>query len=103
MTSWTNAEMAGLLPMIFFEEDPRTIQEQANHRYAHGGGWMSFKGFVLVGSAANGSLGIQYPEDPPMRELARANFRDQTLVLFESAWVGIIESDGTLSDVCRMD
>ncbi len=103
MTSWTNPEAAGLLPQIFFEDDPCTVQEQANKRYAHGGGWMSFKGFHLTNDTVNGTLGLQYPGDPAMREITRTIFRDQTLVLFESAWIGIIEADGTLSDVSRMD
>ncbi len=103
MTIWTNHKAVGYLPIIFLEHDPRTIQEQAHERYTHGGGWMSFEGFVLVVCAANGSLGLQYPGDSTMHELARAQFRDQYLVLFEGSWVGIIEADGTLSDVSRMD
>ena len=103
MTQWTNHESVGFLPEIFLEHDPRTAQEQANERYTQGEGWHSFKGFKLVGSKDNGLLCLQYPDDPLMRELARANFHDQVLVLFEGSWLGVIESDGTLSDVARID
>ncbi len=103
MTQWTNPEQAGFLPRIFLEEDPHTAQEQANTNYAHGGGWMSLKGFHLTNDTVNGTLGLQYPGDPVMRELSRAIFHDQYLVLFEGSWLGIIEADGTLSDVSRMD
>jgi hypothetical protein len=92
----------GVLPQIFLESDPRTAQEQANERYAHGGGWNSFKGFTLGGGDAAG-YSLLYPEDPPMPELARASFHNQTLVLFAHAWVGIIDSDNNLIDVARMD
>ena len=102
MTRWTNKEEAGHLPMIFLEEDPRSAQEQAETNYAHGGGWMSFEGFTLGGSKENGFT-LNYPEDQPMNELSRADFHDQTLVLFEGSWVAIIEEDDTMSDVSRMD
>ena len=102
MTKWTNAEAAGLLPQIFYVEDKRTVQEQANDRYAHGGGWHPFKRFKLHGNSDVG-YSIRYPGDLPLIEQSRAKFRDQTLVLFDSSWVGIIEADGTLSDVARMD
>ena len=102
MTEWTNEEDAGLLPMIFNEYDNRTAQEQANANYSHGGGWMPFKGFTLDGSSEDGFT-LHYPEDDPMRELSRASFHDKTLVLFEGSWVAIIEKDGSMSDVSRMD
>ena len=102
MTKWTNKEEAGHLPMMFIEEDQRTAQEQAEERYSHGGGWLSFKGFILTGSSKKG-YALNYPEDRPMHELSRADFHDKTLVLFEGSWVAIIEADGSMSDVARMD
>ncbi len=102
MTEWTNEEVAGMLPMMFDEYDNRTAQEQANANYSHGGGWMPFKGFTLGGSSKRGFT-LNYPEDRPMRELSRSDFHNQTLVLFEGSWVAIIEADGSLSDVSRMD
>ena len=103
MTQWTNHESVGFLPEIFLEHDPRTAQEQANERYAHGGGWMSFEGFHLTNDTVNGTLGLKYPRDPVMRELSRTIFHNQYLVLFEGSWLGVIESNGTLSDVARID
>jgi len=102
MTEWTNEEVAGFLPGMFNEYDNRTAQEQASTKYAHGGGWQSFKGFTLGGSKEDGFT-LEYPEDRPMLELSRASFHDQTLVLFEGSWVAIIEADGTMSDVARMN
>jgi len=102
MTEWTNIEEAGLLPMMFLEDDPRTAQEQAGANYSHGGGWMPFKGFTLHGSSERGYT-LEYPEDRPMKEVSRAKFHDQTLVLFEASWLAIIEADVSMSDVSRMD
>ena len=102
MTQWTSHQSGvGWLPIIFQEGDPRTAQEQADDRYSHGGGWMPFEGFKLGNSGS--SLNLVYEGDRPMNELARANFRDQTLVLFEGSWIGLIEADGTLASVSRMD
>lgn len=101
MTNWTNHPAVGYLPQIFDENDPRTAQEQANTNYPYGGGWNSFKGFTLSGEGHFATL--NYPGDPPTHELARAPFRDQTLILFEHAWVAIVSADGVLEDVARMD
>lgn len=91
---------AGYLPLMLDERDPRSVQEQLNETYAHGGGWNSFPGFTLIESA--GKYALSYPGDPPMREVSRAQFRNQTLVLFQASWLGIIE-DGKLLDVARVD
>ena len=104
MTEWTNPQYAGpYLPMIFNEGDPRTAQEQANHRYDHGGGWNSFngRGFELKGTADKG-FQLAFPGDPHMRELSRTQFHEQLLVLFECSWMAIIE-DGKMIDVARID
>jgi hypothetical protein len=104
VTHWTTHHRAvdvGYLPVIFDDADPRTPQEQANYRYAHGGGWQPFNGFELIKQGKH--FALQYPDDPPMIELARADFRGKTLVLFEGSWLGIIAEDGTLEEVSRMD
>ena len=103
MTQWTNPEQVGYLPMIFREDDLRTAQEQAAANYAHGGGWMSFQGFELVSRGPAEPLALQYPGDPPMRELSRTNFHSGLLVLFESSWLAIIDPQGNMTDVARID
>jgi len=83
----------GILPQFFDEADPRPAREQINENYAHGGGWHPFEGFEL-GQDKKGYY-LDYPEDPPMREIARAKLRDETIVLFQYDWVAIIQKDGT--------
>lgn len=100
MLYFSPLKSAGYLPLMLNASDPRSVQEQLNESYAHGGGWNSFSGFTLVERA--GKYALSYPDDPLMTEVSRAQFRDQLLVLFQSAWLGIIE-DGKLLDVARVD
>lgn len=103
LSKWTKRNPlvdVGLLPMIFQPDDDRTPQEQANDRYAHGGGWQSFEGFELTKSADYYTL--QYPDDPPMHELARAPLGPWTLVFFQGSWLAVIGANGSF-DVARMD
>lgn len=88
------------LPTFFSEDDPRPAKEQAHEAYAHGGGWWPFEGFELV--KVGEKYQLQYPEDPPVRELSRAKLRDETLVFFEFSWFAIIQPDGSFQ-VARMD
>ena len=39
--------IVGFLPEFANPDDPRSLQEQVNEAYAHGGGWNSFDGFEL--------------------------------------------------------
>jgi hypothetical protein len=90
-------DMLGFLPLMFSAADPRSAREQVDDNYAHGGGFRAFHGFTML---PNGDL--SYPGDPPARLLAETKLRDETIRLFEHAWVAIIQPDGTW-EVCRMD
>jgi hypothetical protein len=96
---FTNIHLCGLLPTFVRESDPRPAAVQINERYIHGG-WNSFKGFAL--REVGGQYRLTYPEDPPRFELARAKLRDETIVLFQSDWVAVIQPDGSF-DVARID
>jgi hypothetical protein len=87
----------GIIPEFFSENDPRPAREQAQDNYAHGGGWDRFDGFRML---ANGAL--QYPGDPPMHPLAEARLRDEVIRFYNSAWVAIVQPDGSF-EVSRMD
>lgn len=89
-------DMLGLLPSIFDARDPRAAKDQANDRYSHGGGWSPFQGFRVT------SQGLVYPGDPPMALIAEAKLRAETIRLYESAWVGIFQEDGSY-EISRMD
>ena len=91
-------EMLGFLPEFWSEHNPASAKEQVNRSYAHGGGWYPFKGFEM---AADGSS-ILYPGDPPMPLIAETKLRDETIRLYDRAWVAIVQKDGSY-EICRMD
>lgn len=101
MIPFTNPQYTGFLPQFLSELDPRGAVEQIDAHYQHGGGWHDFEGFALTGNSEQG-YALEYPEDPPMLELSRAQLRDETIVLFQYEWVAVIQSDGAFR-VARID
>lgn len=99
--TWTFSNGAGpnQLGFIVLWFDPRSeksAQEQANDGYLQTGGcpFLPTKAsFTLV--EEDGEYRLEHPEDPPMRELARTKIRDETIVLFDYAWMAIIQPDGS--------
>lgn len=91
---WTtrDAESLGMIPMFLSASDPRPAREQFNERYAHGGGWRKFEGFELSFDPRPLSSSLLYPGDPPLRELGRCTFRSETIIIFQFAWVCILQS-----------
>jgi hypothetical protein len=96
-------EDVGFLPTFLYESDPRPAKEQFNERYNFGGGWNHLDGFTML---ENGDM--QYKsepgeeQDPPTMLLAEAQFRDETIRLYQHAWVAIVQKDGSF-EVSRMD
>ena len=90
-------ESLGLLPLMLNESDPRPAKDQFNENYAHGGGWIPFRGFEL-----NDNNSLSYPGDPPLKPLAQCQFRNELIVFYDHAWVAIIHKDRYF-EVCRMD
>lgn len=83
-------DMLGLIPDFVSEADPRPAKEQFHTAYAHGGGWNDFTGFAML---SDGNM--QYPGDPPTRLLYETQLRDETIRVYEDAWVAIIQPDGS--------
>jgi hypothetical protein len=102
MVQFTDPEVAGYLPQIFLEDDPRSCREQAQERYAHGGGWMPFEGFALDYQGGPHSATITYPGDPAFFVRSVGKCHDETILLFDYGWVVILQTDGTF-EVSRMD
>ena len=95
----------GLIPMFIDERDPRSAREQFNERYAHGGGWRPFEGFVLqpgLMARDRDVPAIRYPGDPSLPPLTYAFLRDELIVVYPSAWVGIFQPDGSF-EISRLD
>lgn len=90
-------EDLGMLPFFAWESNPKSVKEQINDNYKHGGGWQSMKGFTL-----NKDTSISYSDDPPQHPIAIANLRDEIIFVYESSWVLILQPNGSF-DVARVD
>jgi hypothetical protein len=91
-------EYLGLLPEFFSEADPRPAREQIHEAYAHGGGWSP------RGSWSYSPLNdvIEYLGDRPLQPIAKATLHGEKIFLYESAWVAIVQPDGSF-EVSRCD
>lgn len=94
----TIRDLLGFIPTFLSEDDPRPAVEQLNSNYKHGGGWNRFHGFSFTPK----TLTLCYPGDPSMKAVARGKVRNETILIFEHAWVVILQADGTW-EASRMD
>ena len=107
MTVWylmhprMTAEMLGLIPSFFHDNDPRSAREQIDDRYAHGGGWRPIKGFRLLPSRTIQYYDAEGPEEP-LPVLAYCHLRDEVICFYAHCWVAIIQPDGSF-EVSRLD
>ena len=93
------AEHLGLIPSMLDDEDPAPAREQFDRSYQHGGGWRPFPGHIMGRDYRT----LEYPGDPPSHALALTRLRDEIIVLFEHAWVAVIQAKDGTYEVCRMD
>jgi hypothetical protein len=91
-------DWVGYLPQWLNINDPTCAAEQLDYHYRHGGGWAPFLGWESM--TIDG--GLKYPGDPWMYPVAKAFFRKETIYVYRSSWVAIVQEDGTY-EVCRMD
>jgi hypothetical protein len=89
-------EMLGFIPSFLSENNPRGAVEQLDSAYKHGGGWHPFGGFELQRPIQWGvpTWRLKYPGDPAYLPLAYAFLREELIVLFEHAWVVVVQPDG---------
>lgn len=90
-------DFVGFIPMWLDTNDLRPAAVQLNEHYQHGGGWRPFTGFQLVRENC-----LKYPGDPMHRPLAKIEFREEEIYIYEHAWVMIKQPNGSY-EVCRMD
>lgn len=86
------------LPYFLHVNDPRKAAEQFNDRYKFGG-WRPRKGDP---TKINGKDELLYPGDPPLPPLAKCKLRDETIILYQSDFVAIIQPDRSF-EVARLD
>lgn len=90
-------EMLGYLPEFLSEHDPDSAQAQLDKNYVFGG-FQPFEGFKFDPIQRT----LNYPGDPPMRAIGHCMLRDEQIILFEAAWVAIVQQNGDFV-VARMD
>jgi hypothetical protein len=90
----------GIIPQFLDIDDERPAAEQFNTKYSYGGGWSPMKPNKWLYDDKTHT--IKYPGDPAYKPRACINFRDETIYVYDSAWVNIVQPDGSFS-VSRMD
>lgn len=89
--------MLGYIPEWLDENDPDTASQQLHKHYAHGGGWQPYDGFKM----RKPDYALTYPGDPPTIALAMCNLRSEVVVMYQHAWVAVIQPNGSF-EVSRM-
>ena len=79
-------DVAGLIPTFVDANDPRPAREQLDDGYneAAGCGWHPIENFSLL----PGNV-LQYPGDEPMQPLVKMTLHDETIYVYEAAFVAI--------------
>jgi hypothetical protein len=90
-------EHLGFLPDILWPDDPRSVKDQLNDRYAHGGGYRSSSGFKLCKDMA-----LKWPGDPLQRPLAAVLINQELVVFYPHAFLLVMQPDGSF-EVTRVD
>lgn len=88
-------EHLGLIPYFLMEWDTRPAAEQFADRYV--GGWSPMANWTFKGDGI-----ICYPGAPCLAPIAVCQFREETIYIYEGAWVCIEQRDGTF-EIARMD
>lgn len=92
--------MLGFLPQIVSSLDPRSISEQINANYAHGGGWHPWGKGQWTFDATSKTL--KYPGDPTFKPIAELQVRNELFIVYQNAICVALQKDGTF-EVQRMD
>lgn len=93
-------DLVGLTPQFLSEHNPQDAVTQLHSNYGDGGGWNDIKGFTLDDNPSAPRL--NYPGDPPTEAVAFWKLRDERIILFDHAWVAVVQTDGTFR-VSRID
>lgn len=90
-------DQLGFLPSFLDDQNALSARAQIDLNYQHGGGWFNFEGFIMKKDRS-----LHYKGDPPMMPLACLKFRDEDLYFYDSAWVCVVQPDGSY-EVARVD
>jgi hypothetical protein len=106
-------EYLGLVPFFVSQVDPRPCKEQIDENYQHGGGWRSIDGFKIEHELSPlekvtspyvmaQRLTLKYPGDDPLTPVAVAQNHNETLVLYDGAFLAIFQPDYSF-EIARLD
>jgi hypothetical protein len=92
-------EQLGFLPEILTDSDPRSVKEQLEDRYAHGGGWRPITGMHM-----NPETRVMYfPGDPPFKPAALTEIGEEVVIFYPlCSLLAVIQPDGSYQ-VTRVD
>lgn len=99
---WVLSDILGFLPEYLMLDDKRSAAEQFNDRYAHGGGWRPVSGWEGTGETTETGPVIKFPGDPKIAPIAKTALRDESIYLYPSSWVSIVQPNGEFA-VARLD
>lgn len=88
MMNGGDPEMLGFLPSFIDENDPRPAREQFDANYQYGGYWRT------VGRLDDAGV-MYYPGDPPMPPIAMTVLREETIYVYPTEFVAIVQPDGS--------
>jgi len=97
----TDLDLVGYTPQFLDSSNPDDAVAQLHTNYGHGGGWHDMRGFTLDESNPDAPL-LRYPDDPPTEAVAYWKLRDERIILFDHAWVAVVQPGGSFR-VSRMD
>lgn len=99
----------GFIPSFLSNDDPRPAAEQFRANYIDG--WQPTSvGFKLAPGVKIKGINTEwfevpaltYPGDPKLPPLAYARLRDELIIVYPSAWVMVLQPDGS-HEIVRMD
>jgi hypothetical protein len=102
LNSQVNPEVFGKIPEFLDPKDPRPACEQFHQRYAHGGGWHPMKGWQLLEDNSIWYSTGDEEDESPLVPLAQIKFRNESIFIYDHAWVAIIQPDRSF-EISRMD
>lgn len=107
MTTWVQLDPLfhphglGFLPDILRDDDKRTVREQLEDRYAHGGGWrpMRSHGFRLNKK----TWVLSFPGDPPFKPAAMCGIGAEIVVFYPQCSLLLVFQPDDSWEVTRVD
>ena len=89
----------GFLPDLISDEDPRSVKDQVEENYAHGGGWRPIAGMKMNLK----TMVMRFPGDPPFVPAAFTKIHNETVVFYPLySLLAVIQPDGSY-EVTRVD